>query len=95
MVIGFIHELFTNLISPDSTSPEASLCNFHSIGAHRLFKPNEIWIIRYLIKSVRDLIAKYDGWDTALIIIKLYVIDGVKKGWGLLMELLEPPRQVP
>ena len=66
MVIGFNHELFTNLISPDSTSHEASICNFCSIGDY-LFKPNEIWINRYLIKSVWDTIAKYEGWDSTLV----------------------------
>jgi len=43
MVIGFNHELFTNLVSPDSPLHNASICNFHSIGNH-LFKPNEKWI---------------------------------------------------
>ena len=66
MVIGFNHELFTNLISPDSTLHKASICNFHSIGEH-LFKPNKIWINRNLLKTVCDLIAKYGGWDAALV----------------------------
>jgi len=70
MVIGFNHELFTNLVSPDSPLHNASICNFHSIGNH-LFKPNEKWINRDLLKTVCDLIAKYEGWDAALVKTKI------------------------
>ena len=61
MVIGFNHQLF----SPDSKKHEASMCNFNSLGMH-LFQSNEIWINRDLVKSVCDLIAKYEGWDASL-----------------------------
>ena len=60
MVIGFNHQLFTNVISPDSKKYEASMCNFNALGKH-LFQSNEIWINRDLVKSVCDLIAKYEG----------------------------------
>ena len=70
MVIGFNHKLFTNLISPDSTLHKASICNFYSIGEH-LFKSNEIWINCNLLKTVCDLIAKYEGWDAALVKTKV------------------------
>ncbi len=70
MVIGFNHKLFTNLISPGSTFHQASICNFHSIGKH-LFKPNEIWINHNLLKTVCNLIAKYEGWDEVLVKTKV------------------------
>ena len=65
MVIGFNHQLFTNVISSDSKKHEASMCNFNALGKH-LFQSNEIWINRDLVKSVCDLIAKYEGWDASL-----------------------------
>ena len=79
MVIGFSHELFTDVISPDSTSYDASICKFDSIGMY-LFKQNETWINRDLIKSVCDVIAKYEGWDAAFVKKRLYAIDGENKG---------------
>ena len=65
IVIGVTHELFTNVISPDSKKHEASMCNFNSLGKH-IFQSNEMWIYRDLVKSVCDLIAKYEGWDASL-----------------------------
>ena len=70
MVIGFNHELFTNIISPDLTLHRAKICNFRSIGEH-LFQPNEIWINRNLLKTVCNLIAKYEGWDAAFVKTKV------------------------
>ena len=66
MVTGFNHELFSTLISPNSKTHDPSICDFRSIGEH-IFKQNEIWINRDLIKSVCDIFAKYEGWDAALI----------------------------
>ena len=78
-VTGFNHELFSTLISPNSKTHDPSICDFHAIGEH-IFKQNEIWINRDLIKSVCDIFAKYEGWDAVLLKRILYVIDGVKKG---------------
>jgi len=89
MVIGFNHELFTNVISPNSKKHEASTCNFNSLGNH-LFQSNEIWMNRDLVKSVCDLIAKYDGWDTSLH-QKKSVRDRAKKERGVRIELLAQP----
>ena len=56
MVTGFNHELFSTLISPNSKTHDPSICDFRSIGEH-IFKQNEIWINRDLIKSVCDIFA--------------------------------------
>ena len=40
MVIDFDHKLFTDIISPDSKTYDAYICNFEFLGTH-LFKPNQ------------------------------------------------------
>ena len=64
MVHDFNHELFTDTVNPDSSSYDADMCDFGTLGRH-LFTPNQTWLNRDLVTSVANIMAKYYGWDAA------------------------------
>ena len=64
MVTSFNHKLFFETCNLTSKTYNAELCNFELIGDH-IFKPQETWVNRELVKRVAVAISKIEGWEVA------------------------------
>ena len=64
MVSSFNHQLFLDTCYEKSKTYKAKLCNFELLGNH-IFKSDEKWINRDLVRSVAVTLSKSQGWQVA------------------------------